>query len=268
MTRINLACAAVWFASFALAGCNGSGGNAGREGSAQEVATVTGSVTYLQRTALPPEAEVRVVLEDVSLQDVPAVTLAADTVLAQGKQVPVPFSISYHPGQVDETHTYSLRAEIWIGGERRFTSMEAFPVITRGAPDHADITVMALEKPRATMLVGTYWKLLSVGGMNALPAADARREPHLTLLEEDHRAVATGGCNQMSGTYQMSDQGLTFSPFVSTRMACPGVMEQEGALGRAFSATRGYRIQDDTLELTDETGAVLARFVAATQEDD
>ena len=48
-----------------LAACDGSR----RE---TEMVSLTGTVTYLQRVALPPEAEVYVVLEDVSLQDAPA----------------------------------------------------------------------------------------------------------------------------------------------------------------------------------------------------
>ena len=268
MTRITLACAAALFASLLLAGCNGSGGGADREGSAK-MATVTGTVTYLQRVALPPDAELRVALEDISPEDASARTVASTSIVTEGKQVPIPFAIDYDPDQVDASHTYSIQAEIWVGGERRFVTTEAYPVITRDAPSHADVTVMALEKPRAaTPLVGTYWKLASIGDMQALPAADARREPHLTLLAEENRAVATGGCNQMSGRYQITEQGLVFSEFVSTRMACPGVMEQEGALGRVFGATRGYRVDGTALELTDEAGAVLARFEAATAEEE
>lgn len=264
MNRTMILLAAALPAAF-LAACGGDGGGGG----AKKTAYVTGTVTYLQRIALPPDAEVRVELQDISLQDAPAQTIASANVVTEGNQVPIPFSIAYDPDQIDPSHTYSIHAEIHTGGERRFITTQAYPVITREAPSNVEITVMALEKPReATALVGTYWKLVSVGGKDVIPVQDLRREPHLTLLPEENRAIATGGCNQMTGTWQVSEQKVTFSQFVSTRMACPDVMEQEHALGQALAATRGYRMDGTFLELVDAGGAVLARFEAATHEEE
>jgi putative lipoprotein len=229
---------------------------------------VTGTVTYLQRVALPPDAELRVELQDVTVPNAPGRTIASGSIVTGGAQVPIPFSVAYDPGQINETRTYSVHAEILVGGERRFISTQVYPVITRDAPRAVDIVVMALERtPVATALVGTYWKLVSVAGKNVIPVQDARREPHLTLLPEQHRAIATGGCNQMTGTYQMTETTLQFSAFAATRMACPDVMDQEGALGQALAATRGYRITDTTLELVDAKSITRARFEAALHEE-
>jgi len=60
------------------------------ENSQDEVAKVTGTVTYLQRIAPPPDAVVDVTLADVSLQDAPALTIAEQTLTEPG-QVPIPF---------------------------------------------------------------------------------------------------------------------------------------------------------------------------------
>jgi putative lipoprotein len=251
-------------AALLVAGCGGGGDGGG----AKKMAYVTGTVTYLQSTVLPADAEVHVELQDISLQDSPARTLAATNIVTGGQQVPIPFSIGYDPAEIGESRTYSVYAEIHIGGERRFISTQSYPVITRDAPTEVAVTVMALEKtPPAPGLVGTYWKLESVGGKGVIPVQDTRRDPHLTLLPEENRAIATGGCNQMSATYQVADGKLTFSPFVSTRMACPDVMQQEHALGEALGATRGYRVAGPVLELTDAKGAVLARFQAAQPEE-
>ncbi|MDH4038038.1 MAG: YbaY family lipoprotein [Candidatus Krumholzibacteria bacterium] len=247
-----------------LTGCGGndSGGGAAR------TAHVTGTVTYLQSTPLPPDAEVHAVLQDISVPGAPARTIAATSIVTDGQQVPIPFSIAYDPAEVDESRTYSVHAEIHIGGQTRFITTQAYPVITREAPSKVDVTVMALAPPPpAPALVGTYWKLVSVAGKGVIPVQDARREPHLTLLPEENRAIATGGCNQMTGTYTMMESGVTFSPFMSTKMACPDVMDQERALGEALAATRGYRIDGMTLELTDAKHAVLARFEAAQHEE-
>jgi len=49
-----------------------------------------GTVTYLQRIALPRDAVVHVLLANVSLQDAPALTIAEQTLTEPG-QVPIPF---------------------------------------------------------------------------------------------------------------------------------------------------------------------------------
>ena len=235
----------------------------------KKVDHVTGTVTCLQTMELPPDARIIVELRDVSIMDAPALIIAADTIVTGGAQVPIAFKVSYDRKRIDQARTYSIHAEIHIGGERRFITTQSYPVLTRGAPANVDVVVMALEKPSAVpMLEGTYWKLVQVEGRDVIHAQDARREPHLTLIPEERRAVATGGCNQMVGGYEATEASLSFSAFASTRMMCPDVMEQEDALGRALAATTGYRVEGDVLELLDAEGGVLARFEAAPHDDD
>jgi len=243
-------------------GCVGGGG-IGKTG------YVTGTVTFLQSMELPPDARVIVELRDVSIMDAPALVIAADTIVTGGAQVPIAFKVPYERKRIDPARTYSIHAEIHIGGERRFITTQSYPVLTRGEPANVDVVVMAIEKPSGVpMLEGTYWKLVQVEGGDVIHAHDARREPHLTLIPEERRAIATGGCNQMVGGYEATEASLSFSPFASTRMMCPDVMEQEDALGRALAATRGYRVEGAVLELLDEQGGVLARFEAAPHDDE
>ena len=56
-------------------------------------ASLDGEVFYLQRIALPPTATLSVSLQDVSLMDAPAVTLAEQKGPVKG-QVPLPFPLS------------------------------------------------------------------------------------------------------------------------------------------------------------------------------
>src|SRR5512134_1384757 len=95
---------------------------------------VTGTVTYLQRSALPPTAVIEVVLQDVSRMDAPAVTISSQRIEANGKQVPFSYELKYDPAQIDEKNTYAVRATIKDGGKLLFTSTTHTPVITRGAP--------------------------------------------------------------------------------------------------------------------------------------
>ncbi len=65
-------------------------------------AAVSGTVFYLQRIALPPDASVAVKLVDISKQDVPAVTIAEQKITPRG-QVPIPFELQYDPAKKEKT---------------------------------------------------------------------------------------------------------------------------------------------------------------------
>ena len=83
---------------------------------------VTGAVTYLVRSALPPTAVIEVVLQDVSKMDAPAETISSQRIEANGKQVPFPYELKYDPAQIDQKHTYAVRATIKDGDKLLFTS--------------------------------------------------------------------------------------------------------------------------------------------------
>ncbi len=60
----------------------------------QKNITITGNIAYLQRIALPKDAIVKVELQDISLADAPAITLAKQQITPHGKQVPIPFKLT------------------------------------------------------------------------------------------------------------------------------------------------------------------------------
>jgi putative lipoprotein len=98
------------------------------------VSAVTGTVTYLVRSALPPTAVIEVVLQDVSRADAPAETISSERIEANGKQVPFPYVLKYDPAKIDPKNTYAVRATIKDGDQLLFTSTQRYPVITNGAP--------------------------------------------------------------------------------------------------------------------------------------
>jgi len=106
---------------------------------------ITGHVTYRERVALPPEAAIHLTLEDVSRQDVSATYIASQVTPTQGRQVPIPFALYYATGGIDPRHTYQVRAAIVVDGQRRFLTPQAYPVLTRGHPDHIEMTVHAMR---------------------------------------------------------------------------------------------------------------------------
>lgn len=102
---------------------------------------VTGTVTYLQRRALPPNAIIEVKLLDVSRADAPAVTIAEQTITSAGKQVPFAFEIRYGPGRINERGRYIVRATILVGRKLVFTSTDAYSVLTGGHGNSVNIIV-------------------------------------------------------------------------------------------------------------------------------
>ena len=111
----------------------------------QQNGTVTGSVTYREKVALPSEGVVITVkLEDISKVDAPAVTIGEQVIVNPGYQVPIPFEIKYDRGEIDDKNTYAMRARIEIDGKLIFTNTSRYQVITHDFPI-SDIE-MILEK--------------------------------------------------------------------------------------------------------------------------
>ena len=114
-------------------------------------ATLTGTVTYRPRIALPPNAVLSVKLLDVSRADAPSVTLAETRVGTDGAQVPPPFSLDYDSGDIQPRMRYVVRAEIFdADGVLMWTTDTAYPVLTQGAPDDGVEVVLAHSRVRLT----------------------------------------------------------------------------------------------------------------------
>lgn len=106
----------------------------------------TGTVTYLQRIALPAGSVVQVELQDVSRADAPATIMAAQTITTTGENVPIPFTLSYDPSQIDERFTYAVRAQITVDGALRWTTTEHTPVLTSANPTTGvEVMVMPVQ---------------------------------------------------------------------------------------------------------------------------
>ena len=78
-------------------------------------ATLTGTVTYRERIALPPDSRLIVTISDVSLADAPSVTIAQTETKTEGKQVPLAFSLSYDPARIEPRRSYAVSARILDG---------------------------------------------------------------------------------------------------------------------------------------------------------
>ena len=95
---------------------------------------LTGTDTYLQRVAMPAASQIEHQLQDDSRADAPAQILASQTITTTGENVPIPFTLSYDPAQIDPRFTYALSVRITTDGQLRWINTEHHGVLTRGAP--------------------------------------------------------------------------------------------------------------------------------------
>jgi len=82
------------------------------------VVTLSGTLSYRERVALPPDARVTVAISDVSLMDVAAPVIAQTEFATGGRQVPIAFSLDYDRARIERAHRYAVSARITDGGGR------------------------------------------------------------------------------------------------------------------------------------------------------
>jgi uncharacterized lipoprotein YbaY len=113
---------------------------------ASPAGAVTGTVTYRERMAMPPDAVVIVEVEDTSRMDVAAEQVGIQVIENPGN-VPVRFSVGFDPVDIVDSHSYSVRATITSGDRLLWTTDTNYPVITRGNPLTADLLLIAVQEP-------------------------------------------------------------------------------------------------------------------------
>lgn len=114
-----------------------------------EKGEVAGTVSYLQRIVLPPNAVMQVQLLDVSPADAPAIVIAEEEINLGKRQTPVAFTLKFDPAKIDAKHAYSVMAEITVDGKLWFGSDHSYPVLTRGNPSQVEMTLKPM-KPEAS----------------------------------------------------------------------------------------------------------------------
>ncbi len=132
--RLRILLAALGAALVLGVGPLGCGGDDRAPTPATEPPAVTGTVTYAERVALPPQGvEVELMIIDQSDSQAPD---PGEQRLDDPGQVPIAFSIPYDPGDVVEDHSYGVLARIRVDGEIWFENDVPEPVLTGGAPSH------------------------------------------------------------------------------------------------------------------------------------
>lgn len=107
---------------------------------------VSGTVSYLQRIALPPDSEVIVQLRDISRQDAKADVLAEQRFVARS-QVPLPFELLVDAARVDPRMRYAVSARIERAGRLMFINDKLYPVLTQGHGNRVEMILHMVARP-------------------------------------------------------------------------------------------------------------------------
>ena len=110
---------------------------------------VTGTVTYRERIALDPAADIVVQLLDVSLMDAPSKVLAEQRIKANGRQVPFAYELKVDAARIDPRMRYAVSARITRGEQLLFINDTQYPVLTQGGATSADLVLVRVaQAPR------------------------------------------------------------------------------------------------------------------------
>lgn len=103
-----------------------------------------GTVNYIERMALPPNATVHVQLVDISLADAPAQVIAEDRITgATGS--PIPYRLRFDQTLIKPRRTYALQARISEGDNLMFINTVRHAVFA-GGRNNTRILVQRVEQ--------------------------------------------------------------------------------------------------------------------------
>ena len=90
--------------------------------------------------ALPRSAEVHVALVEVRKHKEQTI-IAQQTIATEGRQIPIPFKLSYPVASIHTHHCYVVRAEIVMFGDVWFVTRRPVPVLRQGNSHEVRIVV-------------------------------------------------------------------------------------------------------------------------------
>ncbi|WP_345338849.1 META domain-containing protein [Corallincola platygyrae] len=104
------------------------------------------------------------------------------------------------------------------------------------------------EKFAEPTITGTYWKLLTIDGME-VTAGESKLEIHVVLGAEA-RAHGFAGCNRYFAQYEVDDSSIRLHSIGGTKRACPsGGMNAEKAFLDALGLVDSYKITGQSMTL-------------------
>jgi putative lipoprotein len=108
--------------------------------------TVSGSIILPDGASVPTGATINVQVQDTSMADAAATAMGEQVIDGDGQTGSIDYSVDYNPDEIEDNHTYTMRARIEDGqGNLLFINDTSIPVITNDNPtENVDIPVIAV----------------------------------------------------------------------------------------------------------------------------
>lgn len=117
----------------------------------------------------------------------------------------------------------------------------------------------------ATPLEQTDWNLTWLSQAN-IGSSPQQRVAYFVLDPSSHRVSGSGGCNRLTGSYELDGDQLKFTQMAGTMMACLQGMDTEKIFLQALGQVKTWKISGENLVLLDARGRALARFERRRQD--
>jgi heat shock protein HslJ len=122
----------------------------------------------------------------------------------------------------------------------------------------------SIAQSAPSRLEGTAWNAIELYGTAvSIQSSAPDRQPHL-VFGANGRLSGTDGCNRVTGSYIVKDNGIAFGEIAATQMACPNTEEIASRFRAALKGTSHWSIVKDRLEFYGATGKPLAVFERRT----
>ncbi|MBT8146147.1 MAG: YbaY family lipoprotein [Gammaproteobacteria bacterium] len=229
-----------------------------------ELKSMEVSISYRERIALPPDAQLDVQLIEVSRADVASGRIASQRFAMTS--VPMAITLNYDSQVVAEQARYAIVASIWSGDEQIFRTARRFSVLDGSVAGTETETVevqltMVTEDDQISgpprSIRGIQWAATEVAGQ-----AWSNADPATLTIDDEMNFSSFGGCNRFSGQLILTESEINFPEnFAGTLMTCPGQAEAlERTYLDALRLVSRYLRYGGGLIMTDASGNALLHF--------
>jgi putative lipoprotein len=226
-----------------------------------ETAELNLSVTYRERIALPPGAQLEVQLLDVSRADAASLRISSQRFALTG--VPIAVVLPYDAQIIDPRGRYAVVADIWDGDARVFRTTRRYSVLDGSGDNPVEMILTMVEgggeaPDQGLPITGVEWAVTEIAG---LPWGND--DPATLSIDADMNVAIFGGCNRYVGALMVSGGEIAFpETLAGTLMACPPEVEElERGFLEALRGVTGYVRYGAGLVLIDAGGRALLHFV-------
>ncbi|MDT0575270.1 META domain-containing protein [Croceicoccus sp. F390] len=192
--------------------------------------SVSGDLVYRERIALPPGAQMEIIVSDITNGADRELVLARSQTSIERRGPPVPFSIDVSTLNISEGPLYGLRAFIKDpDGKTMFRTSSPFLLNLRDARNEVGSIMLTMTSAQDAGSEGIIdvqdgvWRITQIG-------YDVAPQPTAPTINFalDGRLYGDTGCNNFSAEYKLDGSAISKTAIAVTQRACePGLMQQE-----------------------------------------